>query len=118
MFGNAIASNLVTKNFKIFLCLPVHSVCFISNVYKQQFFQQVKIFKNLSNSTSRDFDAKQHVCQMVKTTTLGDLLVMNLRKLFWNVIDLNPKEHETFAKYLPTFVKLKIDNIQCIHPWK
>lgn len=60
----------------------VHSVCFISNVYKQRFSGLVKIFKNLSNRTSQDFDAKQYIFQMVDTKTLGDLLVKNFRKLF------------------------------------
>ena len=29
----------------------IHLVCFISNVYKQRFFQPVKIFENISNTT-------------------------------------------------------------------
>ena len=29
----------------------LHLVCFISNAYKQRFFQRVEIFENLSNTT-------------------------------------------------------------------
>ena len=34
-----------------FLKKLIHLVCFISNVYKQRFFQPVRIFENISNTT-------------------------------------------------------------------
>ena len=42
----------------------VHSVCFINNVYKQRFFQLVKIFQNLNNRTSQNLYVKQRMNQM------------------------------------------------------
>ena len=39
----------------------LHLVCFISNVYKQRFLGLVKIFRNLSNGTSQNLDAKQRL---------------------------------------------------------
>ena len=38
----------------------VHLVCFISNVYKQRLFQQVEIFKNISNTTGWNSRSKKH----------------------------------------------------------
>ena len=42
----------------------LHSVCFINNVYKQRFFQLVKIFQNLNNRTSQNLYVKQRMNQM------------------------------------------------------
>ena len=47
--------------FKIFdLNLDVHALCFISNVYKQQFLGLSKFLKKLSNRTSLFENLKQH----------------------------------------------------------
>ena len=41
--------------------ITLHSVCFINNVYKQRFFQLVKIFQNLNNRTSQNLYVKQRM---------------------------------------------------------
>ena len=51
-------------NFALLTGLRVHSVCFINNVYKQRFFQLVKIFQNLNNRTSQNLYVKQRMNQM------------------------------------------------------
>ena len=50
--------------FLIYCYSMVHSVCFINNVYKQRFFQLVKIFQNLNNRTSQNLYVKQRMNQM------------------------------------------------------
>ena len=40
---------------------PLHFFCFISNVYKQRFFQGVEIQENISNSTPYFQLAKQRL---------------------------------------------------------
>ena len=64
---NITISGFQHNYFKLHICPFLHSVCFISNVYKQRLFRLVKIFQNLSNRTSQNFVAKQRIFWMVKT---------------------------------------------------
>ena len=40
--------------------IKIHSLCFISNAYKQRFLPLVEILRNLSNTTSVFINLKQH----------------------------------------------------------
>ena len=70
--------------------ITVHSLCFISNAYKQQFYPLVKFLKKLSNTTSLFQVAKQHhqKIKQQKLVNLNFCLSNNQSQFIFHVLQI------------------------------